>query len=175
MQIIFNKLLNSLTGLPAEKLINVFTDGPNIMKSLKKKINETFPNVLDIGTCNLHVIHNVFAKGIENFGIDVEDLLVELHYFFKRSAVHSEELRELQVKLGLPEHVLIRHVDSRWLTLHLSVQQFIEQFNVLKAFFYSRKDVRTVEASRLKKYVKNFPLKLCLQKPYLLGMFPIFL
>ena len=150
--------------MPSEKLLNVFTDGPNVMKSLKKKIEETYPNALDIGTCNLHVIHNGFAKGLENFCGDVEGLVIDLYYFFKRSATQSEKLREMQVKLGLPEHVLLRHVDNRWLTLNLSVQRFIEQFSILKEFFSGKKEAETVEVSKFKKLCEAFSSKTLLPK-----------
>lgn len=163
-QNLFEKLQDSLIGLPSDKLLNVFTDGPNVMKSLKKKIEETYPNVLDIGTCNLHVIHNGFAKGLENFCGDIEGLIIDLHYFFKRSATQSEKLREMQVKLGLPEHVLLRHVDNRWLTLNLSIQRFIEQFSVLQEFFSGKKETETIEVSKFKKICEAFSSKTLLAK-----------
>ncbi|XP_071033143.1 uncharacterized protein [Parasteatoda tepidariorum] len=134
-EILFNKVNEALLHLPSDKLVNIFTDGPNVMKTLKVKMNKYYPNLIDIGFCNLHIVHNAFAKGLDGFGADVESLLIDLYYFFKRSAAQSENLANIQSRFEFPEHVLLRHVESRWLTLHSSIDRFIEQFTVLSEFF----------------------------------------
>lgn len=52
------------------------------------------------------------AEGLEVFGDDVKSLLIDLYYYFKRSAAECEDLRDVQIKFGLPEHVLLRHVNK---------------------------------------------------------------
>lgn len=138
----------SLEGLPSDKLLSVFSDGPNVMKCFKKKMMDLYPGLLDVGECVLHKVHNSFAYGLNVFGADVESLIVDIYYFFKRSALQSEKVRELQVKLGLPEHVFLRHVSSRWLTLETSIARIIEQFTVLKEFFKNKTQSRC-ESNRL--------------------------
>lgn len=101
-----------LTGLPKEKLLCFFSDGPNTMKSVKKKLKETLnPNLLDTTECNLHKVHNAFGTGLNAFGVDVELLVTDIYYFFKH-AVHSSQLFEKQKDLGIPEHVFHRGCGS---------------------------------------------------------------
>ncbi|KAL3188465.1 hypothetical protein MRX96_003435 [Rhipicephalus microplus] len=105
------------------------------MKSVKKKLREMLnPNLLDIRECNLHKVHNAFGTGLNSFGYDVELLVMDIYYFFKQ-AIHSSQLSEKQKDLGIPEHVFLRHVSSRWLTFQSSLERVLQQFEVLKAFF----------------------------------------
>lgn len=48
------------------------------------------PSLIDIGTCNLHKVHNGFGKGLNVLGSDAEDLALKLFYWFKRSATQCE-------------------------------------------------------------------------------------
>ncbi|CAN8004648.1 unnamed protein product [Ixodes hexagonus] len=120
----------------------LFSDGPNTMKSVKKKLqSQVSPNLLDIGECNLHKLHNAFAKGLNAFGMDVEQLVIDIYYHFK-SATRTSDLREHQQNLGLPEHVFLRHVNNRWLTLQGSLERLQEQLPALKSFFKSNAESR---------------------------------
>lgn len=125
----------SLSELPKDKLLCFFSDGPNTMKSVKKKLKEQLgPYILDIGECNLHKVHNAFSTGLSAFGSDVELLVIDVYYFFKH-AVRSSSLKEQQRDLGIPEHVFLRHVNNRWLTFLDSLERVLEQYEALKAFF----------------------------------------
>lgn len=147
---LLNNIKLALADLPKDRLLSFFSDGPNVMKSVKNKLNEINNNIVDIGTCTLHKVHNAFGHGVDVFDSDFETLLIDLYYFFKRSAVQSHDYSQLQVSLGIPNHVFQRHVNSRWLTLNSSVKRFIEQFEAVKAFF--KKDVISRgESSRLKR------------------------
>lgn len=152
---LFDAVKDSLTELPLPKFLSFFSDGPNVMKSLKNKLKELNPSILDVGFCSLHTVHNAFACGLNEFGGDVESLAIDLYYFFKRSAVQSEDLKKLQLELGLADHVFLRHVNSRWLTLQSSLDRIIEQFSALKAFFKKTTNSRT-ESERLNRLKAAF-------------------
>ena len=75
-------------------LLSLSSDGPNVNKSIKKSINnklqEQFKRQLvDTGSCQIHVAHNSFWKGIEVYGEAIENLCIDLFYFFKLQ--HLEE------------------------------------------------------------------------------------
>uniref|UniRef100_L7M0A4 HAT C-terminal dimerisation domain-containing protein n=1 Tax=Rhipicephalus pulchellus TaxID=72859 RepID=L7M0A4_RHIPC len=132
----------SLAELPKERLLCFFSDGPNTMKSVKRKLNEEHGGtILNIGECNLHKVHNAFNTGLNAFGSDVELLVIDVYYFFKH-AVRSSNLKAHQKDLGIPEHVFLRHVNNRWLTFLDSLERVLEQYDVLKAFFRSEAVVR---------------------------------
>lgn len=125
----------ALTELPSEKFLSFYSDGPNVMKALKGKLKSINPQLLDIGECSLHKVHNAFGAALNAFGNDIESMILDLYYFFKRSAAQSEDFKQLQLEMNITQHVFMRHLSSRWLTLNESLYRFIEQFPALKAFF----------------------------------------
>lgn len=106
------------------------------MKSVKSKLKQRInPNLVDVGECTLHKVHNAFSKGLDAFCSDVEQLVRDVYYYFKHSSVRSESLKEQQELLGLIPHVFLRHVSNRWLTLQDSLGRVLEQFTALQSFF----------------------------------------
>ena len=54
-----------LEGVPEEKILRVSMDGPNInlrlLNDLKsERATKQLPELIDIGSCNLHTTHNAF-------------------------------------------------------------------------------------------------------------------
>ncbi|KAH9363254.1 hypothetical protein HPB48_006360 [Haemaphysalis longicornis] len=97
----------SVADLPRNKFLCFFSDGPNTMKSVKTKLKQgVCPNLLDIGECNLHKVHNAFGTGLNSFGSDVELMVLDVYYYFKH-AVRSSNLKEHQKELGIQEHVFL--------------------------------------------------------------------
>ncbi|KAL3195251.1 hypothetical protein MRX96_015896 [Rhipicephalus microplus] len=109
---------DALAELPGQGLLCFFSDGPNVMKSVKSKLKQRInPSLVDVGKCTLHKVHNAFSKGLDAFCSDVEQVVRDVYYYFKHSSVRSESLKEQQELLGLIPHVFLRHVSNRWLTL----------------------------------------------------------
>lgn len=59
--------------LSLQKMITLGSDGPNVNKKVFRLINEEVLSVrnkglINIGTCNLHIVHNAFLKGLTEFG-----------------------------------------------------------------------------------------------------------
>lgn len=145
--IIIDCVERSITELPKEKLLCFFSDGPNTMKSVKKKLKDAVHrNILDIGECNLHKVHNAFGTGLTAFGADVELLVMDVYYFFKH-AVRSSQFTNQQKELGIPEHIFLRHVNNRWLTFQCSLERVLEQYDALKAYFHNAADNRPSSAA----------------------------
>lgn len=77
--------------LNLKNLLSVGMDGPNVNKSLLRKLNEELKNlrrdpVLDIGSCQLHVLHNSYRKGTQLFGFEAEKLIILIHKWFKHAS-----------------------------------------------------------------------------------------
>lgn len=80
--IIVECMEDALVELPSNQLLCLCSDGPNVMKSVKRKLNEKLDQqLLDIGECSLHKVHNAFAKGLGSFCLDVEDVVKDVYYF----------------------------------------------------------------------------------------------
>ena len=68
-------------------------------------------------------------------GEDIENLCIDLFYFFKLSAARREYFLKIQQKLDLHEVVFLRHVGSRWLSLLPAAERVKDQFPALLEYF----------------------------------------
>ncbi|KAG0414261.1 hypothetical protein HPB47_008608 [Ixodes persulcatus] len=98
------------------------------MKSVRNKLQKDMPSSLvDINNCNLHKVHNAFAKGLNAFGSDVEEVVRNVYYYFK-SAVRAEALGECQEALGIASHVFLRHKQEPLLhILHAELLSLVQR------------------------------------------------
>lgn len=74
-EIIASKLNEAIHNaqLPKSKLLMLGSDGPNVNKTVQRIINDELiasgrPKMIDVGTCNVHTVHNAFLKGLTTFG-----------------------------------------------------------------------------------------------------------
>ena len=88
--------------------------------------------MVNIYTCNLHVCHTAFQKGLQVFGENLSELVISLYPWFKLSASRLEDYEEIQGKFGLLVHKFLTHVESIWLTLAAALLEIVEQFDGLK-------------------------------------------
>ncbi|KAH6925669.1 hypothetical protein HPB50_008486 [Hyalomma asiaticum] len=140
---LFSCVSDSLSELPKNNMVCFFSDGPNVMKCLKRKIKaELSPNMIDIGECGLHKVHNAFAAALDTFCQEVDSIVTDIHQYFKCATRHAD-IKDLQQKLGLPQLEFLRHVSSRWLTLLPSIQRVLELYDALKAFFSKSGEPKT--------------------------------
>ena len=91
--------------------------------------------LVNTGSCQLHVVHTTFRKGIESYEEDIENLCIDLFYFFKLSAARREDFLKIQQKLDLDEVVFLRHVESRWLSLLPAAERVKDQFPAPLEYF----------------------------------------
>lgn len=135
------KALNN-GNLSIERMITIGRDGPNVNKKVFRLMDAKYKEatgkkLIDIGPCDLHVVHNAFKAGLDVFGSDVADLLTNVHYFFDDEALRSSEYRDIQTKHKKPHHRFIKHLSARWLTLLDSTDRFIDEWKVVDEYFFS--------------------------------------
>ena len=118
------------------------SDGPNVNKTVWNIVNDVLMNLpnrnfglTDIGTCNLHIWHNAFAKGLEMFGSSISEFVIDLHLWFKMSAARREDYELVQEEMGLAKHKFLKHVECLWLSLHPALLRILGQMNGLKRYF----------------------------------------
>lgn len=159
-----DKAIDNL-GVSRHKLLTLGSDGPNVNKKVYKLLNEDIKllrnnktGLIDIGTCNIHIIHNSFLKGLNEFGINVSDFAVSIKYFFKDKASRWEDYEVIQKKLKLPRHTFIKHVTARWLTLGDAASRLIEQWPGIIEYFlkYIPKHCPQIAATETYKTIKSF-------------------
>jgi len=74
-------------NLSIDKLLMLGSDGPNVNKTVFKLVNENVKNIrgiglIDIGTCNIHIVHNAFLKGLVYRNQSIKFLLLMFTIFF---------------------------------------------------------------------------------------------
>ena len=84
--------MSSLKNLLLERLLQLSMDGPNanwsVFKLLHKdRCEKDYPNIIDIGSCSLHVVHGAFKSGIEATNWDLKKIMKALWKIFDDSPV----------------------------------------------------------------------------------------
>jgi hypothetical protein len=126
--------------LPLAQLISLGSDGPNVNKTIWNLINEHMKTnglhgILPFIPCNLHIVHNAFRQGLNIFGEQAEQLVLDLFFFLKASPCRKEDFFETQLGLGLDSGLFIKHVQSRWLTLIPAVKRVLICWDAVEKYF----------------------------------------
>lgn len=126
--------------LPLNRLLMLGSDGPNVNKKVHRLMNEELKltcnrQLVHIGTCNIHTVHNAYLKGLSKLGENAVDLILAIYYFFNGWPSRWEEYCYIQGKEGLPNHKFIKHCSSRWLTVESASRRVIEQWPAVIAYF----------------------------------------
>ena len=122
-------------GLPIERMVTLVRDGPNVNKTIFRKMNELikhdhpdFAGLVDLGSCTIHIVHNAFGKGMQQFGKEIEQLCMDLHSLFKYSAARRDDLKELQYEMDLEMHNFQQHTEVCWLSIGPAIKRVLEQW-----------------------------------------------
>ena len=91
-----------------DNLVQISMDGPSVNLKFLQMLNERIHNehgifLVNIGSCDLHTVHNSFQAGGQASGWKVSSLLSSLYYVFKDSPARREDFCKVTggVKLTL--------------------------------------------------------------------------
>jgi len=139
---IFNKLCEALENcqLPKKQLLMISCDGPNVNKSVKNLMAEersllSQKPLEEIGTCNIHIMHNAFKRGMDELGENASNLIFQVHDFFHGWPSRWEDYTAIQTQLKVPVHKFVKHVSSRWLSLQPAGRRLLEQWPAVEKYF----------------------------------------
>ena len=108
----------------------------NVMFVLKLLFSDKTPNVF--GHMYLIVLNkkqtHFFFLQISKFG---EDLVIDIFYWFDKSTKRKADLVEFCSFWDLNYRKIIKHVNTRWLSLERAVGRMLAQFPDLKSYFLS--------------------------------------
>ncbi|XP_063216687.1 uncharacterized protein LOC134527710 isoform X1 [Bacillus rossius redtenbacheri] len=87
---ILDAIKAGLDGLSLNKVIQLSMDGPNVNAKVARLLKELrsepgSPQLLDIGTCGLHTVHNAFKTGIRMTGWEIIEFCRALYNLFKEA------------------------------------------------------------------------------------------
>lgn len=103
------------SGLYVHNMVQVSMDGPNVnwkfLKLLQEKLKQKHnSNLINIGSCGLHIVHNSFKSGAEVTGWNISSFLSGLYYLFKDSPARREDFTKVTGCSMLP----LKFVSHRW-------------------------------------------------------------
>lgn len=147
-------------GLSIQKLLMLSCDGPTVNVALKKRLDNEIKDaggksLIEIGPCNLHVVHNAFRTGLNAVpSWSVQEFVTDIFYWFKNYPSRREDYISVHAAFTDEEICVkfLRFVDNRWLSMGPVVVRIIQQFDVLREFFLKGKfDSTTKENARFKR------------------------
>ena len=70
-------------------------------------------------------------------GFSIEDLVVDLYYWFEKSTKRKSSLSEYCSFCDVDYRKIIKHVNTRWLSLERATTRVLQQYDALKSYFLS--------------------------------------
>ena len=92
---VLEELLKATINLPTKSLSMLSLDGPNTNWSVHKKLKnirsrEKVPQLFEVGSCGLHVIHGAFQSGVKATGWEIEKIFKGIWGLFHDSPVRRD-------------------------------------------------------------------------------------
>ena len=97
------------------------------------------PNVFMAGCC-LHLVHIAAEKGAVCLP-GVEDVLVDIFHYFKKSAKRQCEFANIQELFDVEQKRMLKHVCTHCPSIGLCLMRLLHNWIALKAFFKAEKEM----------------------------------
>ncbi len=140
---IFSALKASLKkyGLDFSKAMAFMSDTANVMKGsrsgVQKLIKNENPSLYDIG-CICHLADLCIKAGMSTLPLDIDQLFIDIYYYFHHSSKRNQEFIEMWCSFYTNEpKVILKHCQTRWLSLLRCVDRYLEQLPGLISYFLS--------------------------------------
>lgn len=147
----------SSLNIPWDNCVSVGLDNTNVnmgnANSIKTRIMMKNNQVFFSG-CQCHIIHNTSAAASKSLndvtGFDVEDLMVDIYYWFHYSTKRKVMLSEYAEFCDQDYRKILKHVSTRWLSLEKAITRVLKQYVSLKAYFLSEDGESQARFNRIK-------------------------
>ena len=144
-QAIFDKMnaVLNLHNIPWVNCIVVGVDNTSVNigrhNSIMTRVHGVNPSVYFMG-CPCHIAHNVASAAADAFrnevDFDVEELVVDIFYWFDKSTKRKGSLEEYCF-CDVQYRKVIRYISTRWLSLEKAVEHAIKVYAGLRSYFLS--------------------------------------
>ena len=143
---IFSKMNEVLEShdIPWSNCVGVGVDNTSVNigrhNSIMTRVHQVNPSVYFMG-CPCHISHNTANTAAEAFcqhtGFDVEELVVDIFYWFDKSTKRKSSLEEYCCFCDVGYKQVIKHVSTRWLSLETAIERILKLYEGLKSYFLS--------------------------------------
>lgn len=125
-----------------------------VRNSLRSRIREKNIQAYVLG-CPCHILHSTSSKAAATLsattGFDIENLAVDVSYWFDKSTKRKAGLEEF---CDTEYKEVVSHVSTRWLSLEQAITRILELYVSLTSYFQSADESQT--PARLDRLQKQF-------------------
>jgi hypothetical protein len=130
--------------IPWSQAVSLSVDNTNSMigahNSFASRCKAQNPDIYVLG-CPCHLAHIAASNANDAFteiaGVNVEDLLIDLFYWFEKSTKRKGTLVEYMEFCNQEYAKILKHSSTRWLSLERCVERTIKKYAGLKSYFLS--------------------------------------
>lgn len=120
--------------LDTKKLLMIGSDGPNVTKAVKAKMNSQMKEdrgfeLLEIGSCHDHILHNSLKEGCKTMK-NVHHFCQQISDFFKSSSKWAEFATKFNVELKF-----VTFFSIRWTTLGPATARILQRWKEIVLYF----------------------------------------
>ena len=144
-------------GIPWLNAISLSVDNTNAMigrnNSIASRCKAKNQSIF-ISGCPCHLAHLAATAANDSFteaiGVNVEDVLIDLYYWFDKSSKRKEKLAEYFEFCDQEYQQVLKHVTCCWLSLECCIERTLTKFQSLKSYFLSEgfSDARFIKRLR---------------------------
>ena len=131
-------------GIPFSNMLSFTSDTCSVMKGARKGVitylRKKQPKVLDIH-CTCHLVSLSVKSATKTLPIKVDEFLIDIYYHFHHSVKRIESLKDFADFCSTEYKSILRHCETRWLSLTRSMKRILEMWDLLCSYFISHPDV----------------------------------
>ncbi|KAL7632733.1 UNVERIFIED_CONTAM: hypothetical protein RMT77_001057 [Armadillidium vulgare] len=125
-------------GIPLRNVIGFGCDSASTNvggdNSIISRLRQDCPGII-LMKCVCHSIHRASSDACKSLPRACEDLVKNIHSYFKHSAKRKAQLKEFQDFAKVEDHQILGVGITRWLSFFPAVQRILEQWDALLLFF----------------------------------------
>lgn len=130
-------------GLSLEKLMQIGMDGPNVnwkvFSDLSDEIRvERGTDLLNVGSCGLHVVHGAFKDALETTKWEIDSILKAAYHLFNNTPARRDDFQALTGCTLFP----LKHAPHRWVENVAVLERMIEILPQLCQYLKAVKEKR---------------------------------
>ncbi|KAJ8050614.1 Zinc finger BED domain-containing protein 5 [Holothuria leucospilota] len=125
-------------GIPWENCVSFAADNASVMmgknKGVVAYITQRQSHIYPVG-CACHLMALAAKKATKQLPCSVDDVLVDIYFYLDKSSLRQQTLKETHLLHGKEMKKILKHVQTRWLSLGHCLVRLIDQWNPLQQFF----------------------------------------
>lgn len=140
-------------GLDLANCISFSMDNAAVMVGEKSGVAahlHTQNKNINIIGCPCHRLNLAALRAANTLPFKLDQLLIDVYFFLDKSSKRVARLKELQAILGCQSHEIMKHVNTRWLSLGPCISRLLEQWEPLSALFLEISEDKTSKSTQQK-------------------------